>query len=281
MRSVRVMLPFVVLLTLLGPSTRAGAHSDSSVFGGDEELKQASGAAYRDDVYPALVRIDPRHVRDVVLKVNARITSLRNLYSGRKVKKGDVLMTFDSPELETIQRSFIETVRNFDAVQAFSITGKEKVIEARTNLEWRGLSAADVQAIEQKGEAVKTISVLAPVDGYLMELRVVNGEIVNAGSQSGLFSSAGAVVARIADERAFVIEADVPAQKAEKLSVGMQVRFSAGGEAPVVAGVVEQISPIVAPNQTRQVRITPDLTLQTPSLQEGAQMRVTFGDSHD
>lgn len=281
MRPARVVVALGVLFALMTPSMRAIAHSDPSVFGGEDKLKQSSGAGNREDVYPAVVRIDTRHLRDVVLKVNARITSLRDLYPGLKVAKGDVLMTFDSPELETIQRSFIETVRNFDAVQAFSVTGKEKVIEARTNLEWRGLSAADVQTIEQKGEAVKTVSVLAPVDGYLVELRVANGQVVNAGSQSGLFSATGAVVARIADEKAFVVEVDVPAQKAEKLSVGMRVRASAGGEAPVVEGLVDQISPIVAPNQTRQVRIAPDLTRQTTSLKEGAQMRVTFGDSHD
>lgn len=278
---VQLALLFVMLFALIGTPPGARAHSDSGVFGGEDKLKQESAAAYRDDVYPAVVRIDTRRLRDVVLKVNARITSLRDLYPGRWVKKGDVLMTFDSPELETIQRSFIETVRNFDAVQAFSITGKEKVIEARTHLEWRGLSAAEIQRIEEKGEAVRIVPVLAPVDGYVVELRVVSGEIVNAGSQSGLFSAAGTVVARIADENAFVVEADVPIQKAEKLVVGMRVRLSAGGEAPVIDGSVEQLSPIVAPNQTRQVRITPDVSRRSRSLKEGAPMRVTFGDSHE
>lgn len=137
-------------------------------------------------LYPAIIVIDPRQVVSVVVKINARLRNLRSLYVGQRVARGQVLGELESAELETVQRTYLGIVNNLDAVQAFSMTVNEKLIDARMNLAWRGMSEADIKQLEDTKEPLKLITLKAPVAGYLYSLNVVNEQIVNAGGQSGV-----------------------------------------------------------------------------------------------
>lgn len=266
------------LMAALSPAT-AMAHSDPGAFGGG--AANLSPAEHDEPPsFRATVRVDPRRVQDIVLKVNARIVEIGATYPGHRVAKGDVLMSFDSPELETVQKTFLETSRNFEAMQAFSVTGNEKILEGRINLEWRGLSPADVQSIEESHATVKTVAVRSPVDGFVLDVAVVNGEIINAGAQSGLFSASGVTVARVAEDRALMIEAEVPNRIAAALQHGAAATVSLGDGA-TVQGTIDQIAPLVAAaSQTRLVRIKPD-DVEAARLRIGGIVRVSFGGQHE
>lgn len=255
------------------------AHSDPGAFGGGP-ANLSRGGHDEPPSFRATVRVDPRRVQDVVLKVNARIVDISGTYPGRRVARGDVLMSFDSPELETVQKTFLETSRNFEAMQAFSVTGNEKILEGRINLEWRGLSPADVQSIEESHTTVKTVAVRSPVAGFVLDVAVVNGEIINAGAQSGLFSASGVTVARVAEDAALTVEAEVPNRIAATLRDGAAATVSLG-DGTAVQGTIDQIAPlVVAASQTRLVRIKP-VAADAARLRIGGIVRVSFGELHE
>ncbi len=272
-----LVLSFAAILT----PRAVTAHSDPGAFGGGSA--SLSGAGHDDEPpsFRATVRVDPRRVQDVVLKVNARIIDTGSTYPGRRVGKGDVLMRFDSPELETVQKTFLETARNFEAMQAFSVTGNEKILEGRINLEWRGLSPSDVQSIEESHATVKTVAVRSPVAGFVLDVAVVNGEIINAGAQSGLFSASGVTVARVAEDGALVVEAEVPDRIAARLRSGSAAAVALG-DGTAIQGTIAQIAPLVASvSQTRLVRIKPDEAEAAVRLRVGGIVKVSFGGHHE
>lgn len=296
-----VFLPILAALCL--KPVPLAAHSDAGAFAGghqDHHRRHHGGAGGHHDhhgrhhggdadatpsapTYQGVVRLDPRKVREVVIKVNAKVINLRRLQPGRPVTKGEVLMEFESAELETIQRTYIEMVANFDALQAFSVTGGEKLVEARISLQWRGLSEEGIRQIEDRRSPLKTVPVVSPVNGYLVDIAVVEGEIINAGVRSGLFSAAGTTLLRVAERDGLLIEAAVPSRAAARLAAGDPAEFWMDADRRRgFPGRVEQVLPIVnAANQTRLVRIRPDTAAAPAVLPNGTVVRVSIGNGND
>lgn len=258
------------------------AHSDTGAFAEDHHHDDESAAQVlaRPAMYPATVRFDSRKIENIVLKVNAKVSELSDVYVGRRVSKGDILAEFESAELETLQRTYIETFRNIARVGQISMTAEEKLIEGRMNLEWRGLSADDVQLIEDLREPLASVPITAPVDGYVLEVRVVDGEIVNAGNASGLFSAAGTTIFRIARFGSIVVEAQVPEALAKVLRPGSVagVWVGNGRHRSRIEATVDQISRTVNPaTQRRTVRLIPVSGPGLNRLRDGARLNVSLG----
>lgn len=278
-----ILIAFVAL--------NAWAHSDASVFGAP------SSPAVTDDhddddhrastLYPATIVIDPRQVVNVVVKINARLRNLRNLYVGQRMTKNQILGDLESAELETVQRTYLGLITNLAAVEAFSMTTNEKLIDARMNLAWRGMSDADIKRLDATKEPLKLIELKAPTAGYLVSLNVINDQIVNAGGQSGVYTTTGTTVATIAKPEAVYVEAQIPLNAA--------VRIKSGGDAEVllstpegrrvvikakVASVFAYVNPIT---QRKRVRLIMTKHPELLPLVEGMPVMVQFnegGDTH-
>lgn len=259
------MLPLAIacttLLSLLGAlPDPAQAHSDAAMFGApvaahhhdDDEAEPAR-------LYPAIVSIDPREVVNVVIKINARIANLHNLYAGKRVVRGEVLGEMESAELQTVQATYLGLFSNMAAVQAFSMTSEEKMVDARMNLLWRGMSEEDVKRLEATGHPLKLIKIKAPATGYLTSLNVVNNQILNAGSQGGQYATSGTTIATIAKPEAIVVEADMSAPEAAALKPGQPatVYVTDPGKGRVAMPArVQRIYAFVNPaNQRQRVRL--------------------------
>jgi multidrug efflux pump subunit AcrA (membrane-fusion protein) len=236
-------------------------------------------------LYPAIIVIDPRQVVSVVVKINARLRNLRSLYVGQRVARDQVLGELESAELETVQRTYLGLIANLDAVQAFSMTVNEKLIDARMNLAWRGMSEADIKQLDETKEPLKLIALKAPVAGYLYSLNVVNEQIVNAGGQSGVYTTTGTTVATIAKPEAVYVEAQMPLKDAAgiKPGAGAEVLMpTSDGAHMTVKAKVERIFSFVNPvTQRKRVRL---LLAQHPErlpLAEGLPVMVQFkGNAH-
>ncbi|MEW5790137.1 MAG: efflux RND transporter periplasmic adaptor subunit [Pseudomonadota bacterium] len=246
------------------------AHSDAGVFkGGAAGAGPALGhehaingaAALPRELYPASIGVDPRKVVNVAVRVNARVVGLRNLYLGKRVRQGEVLGELESAELETVQRTYIATFANREAIKQISMTAEEKLMQGRMGLRWRGMSDRDIRQLEATGEPVRRIAVTAPVSGYLIAINAANNQILNAGVQAGQFTATGTTFASIAKPDAFVIEASVPAVRAARLRKGRQARVFIqhwGREPAVVSAVVQEVYGVVNPvTQRQQVRLKP------------------------
>lgn len=236
-------------------------------------------------LYPAIIVIDPRQVVSMVVKINARLKNLRNLYVGQRVARDQVLGELESAELETVQRTYLGLITNMDAVQAFSMTSNEKLIDARMNLAWRGMSEADIKQLDATKEPLKLIALRAPIAGYLYSLNVVNEQIVNAGGQSGVYTTTGTTVATIAKPEAVYVEAQIPLTDAADIKPGAGAEVlmpTSDGTRMVIKAKVERVFSYVNPlTQRKRVRL---LLAQHPErlpLAEGLPVMVQFkGNAH-
>jgi multidrug efflux pump subunit AcrA (membrane-fusion protein) len=242
-------------------SSPALAHSDASSFSESGEDHHADEHHDSGKLYPAVVVVDPRKVSNVVLKVNARITKVLVGAIGRDVASGEVLAEFDSPELSTLQRTYIETVANSAAMMAVSFTGEDKLIEGRMSLAWRGLSDSEIDWIENNRRPIEKVEIVSPIDGYLLSVDATVSRIVTAGSRNNLFSSSGTTLFQIAANDALVVEASVPSAQVESLKPGDVVDMRiAGKDGPAgLTGTIEHVVSLVnSNNRTQTVRIRPD-----------------------
>lgn len=209
------------------------------------------GAAQEPGRYPAEVVVDPRAIYTVSLRTNARITAMNHLYPGRHVEEGENLFRFESAELMTLQKSYLATHRNMANVSEITPRVKENVTQNRLSLMWRGMSLEDIEGIEETAQPLEEIAVRAPVSGVITAVEVRMGQVVNAGVQSGQFTTVGVPVLRIAQDDSLFVEAMVPPAEAVRLAAGvpMEIEISVGWP---VAGQVESVFPLVGDAVPRQ-----------------------------
>lgn len=275
----RVVL--AVLTSMLVWQGPAQAHSDASGFAAESHHHPAQPAEQAGPRrFPATVRLDPRKVENVILKVNARITELEDVFVGRRVSAGEQLAAFESAELETLQRTYLETFRNLQRIGQISMTTEEKLIEGRMNLEWRGVPADNILLIEDFGQPLREVGIHAPVDGRLVEIRAVQGQIVNPGTAAGLFTTAGTTVFRIAHDDAVLIEAELGVEDSAALEPGSPATIwvgEAGAPRRAIRAWVDQVSALIEPaSQRRMVRIKPVPEPGVEALREGTRVQVSL-----
>lgn len=247
----------------------------------DDEETEAEPAK----LYPAKVSIDPRHMVSVVIKINARMANLRNVYVGKRVSRGEVLGEIESAELETVQATYLGLFANMDAVRAFSMTSEEKMVDARMNLLWRGMSEEDIKRLEATRQPLKLIKIKAPISGYLYSLNVVNNQILNAGTQGGQYATSGTTIATIAQPGAVVVEASLPASEASAIKPGQSATVYVNDPAKgriAVAAKVQRVYAFVNPvNQRQWVRLQVLREPEHLGLLNGGVATVSFsGDAH-
>lgn len=236
------------------------AHSDASGFAAPEISAHSDRAVGEENPrYPAFLSVDPRQLVNVVVKINARVVKLGSLYPGKRILAGEVLGEMESAELETIQSSYLAIYSNMDAVQSFSMTTGEKLVDARMNLAWRGMSEDDIRQLENRREPLKRVRLRAPVSGYLYSLDVVNNQILNTSGQVGQYTMAGTTIASIVRPAAVQIEVELPARVATGVKPGdpavLHLADSQGGAANVAA-VVRRVYAYTNPiNQRQRVRL--------------------------
>ena len=255
------MFPRLLLLlpVFVGLPTAAHAHSDASMFGAPSAASQHDHDVRATPRHPATLSFDPRRLVNVVIKINARITRLNNLYVGKRVARNEVLGEMESAELETVQATYLGLFRNMDAVQSFSMTGNEKLIDARMNLRWRGMSERDIKQMERAREPLKRIKITAPESGFIYSVNVVNNQILNAGAPVGQYTATGTTILTLARPAAIQIETSLPIELARSLKPGQRMTVHVAdarrGEVALPA-VVQQIFAFANPvNQRQRVRL--------------------------
>ena len=129
---------------------------------------------------------DERRLAQVTLKVSGFIEELYANYTGQPVRKGDPLFTLYSPELLTAQREYLlarETERRLRQsslpearVSAASLAGA-----SRERLRLWDLSPQQMRALEESGQARRTLTIYSPIVGVVIEKMAVAGQRVEPG----------------------------------------------------------------------------------------------------
>jgi len=151
----------------------------------------------------ATIDYDETGLADVATKFKGWVEKLYVDSVGAQVHRGDPLFEVYSPELYSAQTEYLL------ALQAATAAGGDALREtARSKLEFFDITDAQIDELEKTRTARKTLRVVAPIDGFVTEKMVVEGQMVD--SQMKLYRLADLGLVWI---QARIYEQDLPLVK--------------------------------------------------------------------
>jgi len=208
------------------------------------------------------VGFDESRVSQINLRTEGWIDRLLVKNEGERVKKGQLLFEFYSPQLVNAQKEYVQAKRRNDA-QMLSAAG-EKLLAL-------GMVRADVRHLAKTSTVSNTVQVLAPQDGIVTGLHV----------REGMFVKPATEIMSLADLSSVWLKAEVFESQAdwvtEAQSAEARLNYMPG---EVFGGRVDYVYPVLDPiTRTLQVRLRFDNPGER--LKPNMYARVTiFGKSH-
>jgi Cu(I)/Ag(I) efflux system membrane fusion protein len=189
----------------------------------------------------ATVVPDESRISHVHTRVSGWVEQLHVNTTGEVVRAGQPLARIFSQELLASQTEYLAARRN---TAASGITSAV-VASGRTRLGVLGMTAADIDAIEQTGEPTRLVTVSAPRSGV----------VVNRGITVGTSVDPSTTLLTIADLSRVWVLAEVPEANIPGIRVGAtaQIDFPASGRAPFPARV-DFLYPTLT-DRTRTLRV--------------------------
>jgi multidrug efflux pump subunit AcrA (membrane-fusion protein) len=113
---------------------------------------------------------------DVTTKFKGWAEKLYVDTTGQQVHRGEPLFEIYSPELYSAQREYVIALEGTNAPGGAALKAS-----ARTKLKFFDISDEQIADLERTREPRKTLRVVAPQDGFVVEKMVVEGQMVDAG----------------------------------------------------------------------------------------------------
>jgi membrane fusion protein, copper/silver efflux system len=138
------------------------------------------------------VDYDERKIATVNMKYEGWIEKLYADYTGMQVRKGQPLAEIYSPELLATQQEFLNTIRwaksSGEAKEGVVVgmlnRDAEAIIDAaRQRLRLWDISDEQIKAIEETGKTVRTVTLVSPADGTVVQKNAVQGMRVMPGDK--------------------------------------------------------------------------------------------------
>ena len=196
----------------------------------------------------------------VTVKVEGWVDRLYVAVTGQEVKKGDPLMTVYSPMLVSAQQEYLTALKS-GSTNLVATAGRRLAL-------W-DISDEQIARLEQTGQVEKTLTLVSPASGFVIEKMVVAGQKLMA--NESLLS--------IADLSTVWADADIYQSDLPFVKVGMPVEFAAGDRN--FAGKVTFVSPALDPaTRTMKARLeipNPEFLLK-PEMYGTARLRYELGD---
>lgn len=211
---------------------------------------------------------DETRVGTITSWVNGRIDKLFVDYTGSRVRRGQAMANIYSPELVTAQAELIQALAAFKRTEEseneiIKNTASRTLIASREKLRLLGLSATQLQTIEQLGKPTNHITLTAPLRGIVIKKDVNEGMYVKTGSP----------IYTLADlDRLWVIleayESDL-----QNISIDQQVDFTVESyPGTAFQGKVAYIDPLVN-EKSRTIRIRLNVENKDGKLKPGMFVR--------
>ncbi|MHB8843363.1 MAG: efflux RND transporter periplasmic adaptor subunit [Nitrospirota bacterium] len=171
------------------------------------------------------VEYDERKLATVNMKYEGWIEKLHADFTGMQVKKGQPLAEVYSPELLATQQEFLNTLRwakstaetKEGAVAGMLNRDAEAIIDAaRQRLRYWDITDEQIRIIEETGKTVRTVTLVSPQDGTVIQKNAIQGMRVMPGEK--LFD--------IADLSTVWITADLYEQDMAVIHPGETARIS-------------------------------------------------------
>lgn len=117
---------------------------------------------------------------DVSTKFKGWIEKLHVDTTGQQVHRGDLLFEIYSPELYSAQVEYLLTTQAADAAGP---DGQAMRKNARTKLKFYDISDDQIAKLEKTGQPNKTLEIHAPINGFVIRKKVVEGQMIEIGEQ--------------------------------------------------------------------------------------------------
>ena len=198
------------------------------------------------------VVVDETRVHAVTARVEGYVERLQADFTGKRVNKGDPLLSIYSPELLATEEELLLAKR---AHGTLSEAGLPDMAEsARARLRLLGVPASEIAELDRRGTARPTLTFTAPISGYLLMKNVVAGSKV--APDLPLFS--------IADLSRVWVLAEVYESDLARVKLGQSATVSTqGASEPRLPGRVSFVDPTVD-DKTRTVKVR--IVLDNPKL---------------
>lgn len=128
---------------------------------------------------------------DVTTKFKGWVEKLYVDTTGQQVHRGEPLFEIYSPELYSAQREYVIGLEGTNAPGGAGLKAS-----ARTKLKFFDISEEQIAELERTREPRKTLRVVAPQDGFVVEKLVVEGQMVEAGMKLYRLADLGLVWAQ-------------------------------------------------------------------------------------
>ncbi|HET9252976.1 MAG TPA: efflux RND transporter periplasmic adaptor subunit [Candidatus Eisenbacteria bacterium] len=185
------------------------------------------------------VTYDETRRTEVSLKFAGWVRDIRVDYTGREVRRGEVLFTVYSPDLLSAQQEYLEALKSGEQ-------GADLAAASRQRLRLWDIAPSILDEIVRSGKARETLPIHAPESGVVVEKNIVAGSSFEAGQP----------LYRIATVNPVWVVASVYQYELPLVRVGMPARIllSSPGEHARL-GRVSAVNPFLDPNtRTGEVR---------------------------
>jgi len=135
----------------------------------------------------ARVTYDETRLRHVHTKIAGFVERLHVNATGQLVRQGEPLLEIYSPELLASQQEFLVALEARDRtagsdLPSVSRAGEALVASARRRLELFDLTEEQIRELETSGLARRTVTLYAPISGYVLQRDVTQGERIEPGT---------------------------------------------------------------------------------------------------
>ncbi len=127
------------------------------------------------------VDFDETRLHHVHTKVEGYVEDLRVNFTGKPVKRGEVLFGLYSPELVASQNEYLIALRASRRGGTDGGGADQALVAARKRLGYYDLGSKELAEIEQAGEALRTIPIRARQGGFVLRKQVIEGQRVVPG----------------------------------------------------------------------------------------------------
>ena len=190
-------------------------------------------------------------IADVTPKVTGFVEELMVSTTGESVRAGDPLMTLYSPDLVAAQEELVIASRLVERVGGGSEVAERDALAvleaARRRLRYWDITEEQIAHVEDTGEVSKTLTLVSPVDGVVLEKNVNEGQRVMAGS----------MLYRIADLSEVWVEGEVFERDLAHVRVGAEAHIEVSAfPGDHLMGQVSFVYPVVdVRSRTNRVRV--------------------------
>jgi len=214
-------------------------------------------------------------IADVSPKIDGFAERLFVSFTGDAVRRGQPLLTIYSPMLVAAEQELLtarQLVSQVDSSAGEAYADARATLDAaRRRLAYWDISQPQIARIERTGEVTKTLTLVSPVNGIVLEKNVLEGQRFMAGT----------ALYRIADLSSVWAEGDVFEQDLQFVHVGSQAHIEVSAyPGQHLMGKVSFVYPTVdQASRTNRVRVTvpnPGLRLK-PGMYATIYFDVTIG----